>query len=150
MVRLPRYVVLYDGACRFCTAQARSLARFDGDRRLALVDLNAPEARGRYPQIRMEDAQRWMHLVGPDGRTWRGADAVRQLLLLLPPGRPLGALLYLPGVMRLARPLYDWFARNRYRFGRFTADECESGACAVHLGLGAGRANAWADRTVES
>jgi predicted DCC family thiol-disulfide oxidoreductase YuxK len=135
MSLLPSYILLYDGACRICTAQARDIARYDTDHRIGLLDLNAPAARERYPQISPTDAQRWMHIVGPDGRIWRGADAVRLALLLLPLGRALGALLYLPGVMRIARPLYDWFARNRYRFGGYSAGACAGGACAVRRGL---------------
>ena len=129
------YILLYDGACRICTAQAYAIARYDADRRIALLDLNSPAAHEGYPQISPEDAQRWLHIVGPDGRVWRGAEAVRLALLLLPIGRPFGALLYLPGAMRLARPLYDWFARNRYRFGGYTVADCDSGACAIHFGL---------------
>jgi predicted DCC family thiol-disulfide oxidoreductase YuxK len=132
---LPTYTLLYDDACRICTAQARGLIRYDIDHRIALLAIGSPAAHARYPQIAPKAAQRWMHIVGPDGRIWRGADAVRQALLLLPIGRALGALLYLPGAMLLAHPLYDWFARNRYRFGDVTADACDGDACAVHLGL---------------
>ena len=134
MISLPPYTLLYDGACRICTAQAHSLARYDTQHRLLLLDLNTRDAYERYPQITREDAQRWMHVIEPDGRIWRGADALRLVLLLLPLGRVLGALMYLPGVIWLARPLYNWFARNRYRFGGFSADACAGGACAVRLG----------------
>jgi predicted DCC family thiol-disulfide oxidoreductase YuxK len=134
MDALPPYMLLYDGDCRICTAQARLLLRYDSEQRIALLPLASPVAQARYPQIRPEDAQRWMHIVGPDGRIWRGADAVRLTLLLLPLGRVLGALLYLPGAMRLARPLYDWFARNRYRFGGYTTARCDGESCAIHLG----------------
>jgi predicted DCC family thiol-disulfide oxidoreductase YuxK len=135
MHTLPTYTLLYDDMCQICTAQARGLVRYDTDHRIALLAIGSPAAQARYPQIAPQDAQRWMHIVGPDGHIWRGADAVRQALLLLPLGRALGALLYLPGAMRLAHPLYDWFARNRYRFGGVTADACDGDACAVHLGL---------------
>jgi predicted DCC family thiol-disulfide oxidoreductase YuxK len=135
---LPTYTLLYDGACRICAAQAHGLLRYDTERRIALLAIDDPAARERNPQIAPEDAQRWIHIVGPDGRIWRGADALRVTLLLLPPGRVLGALMYLPGVMRVARPLYDWFARNRYRFSRYAAADCAGGACAVHLRSDAG------------
>jgi predicted DCC family thiol-disulfide oxidoreductase YuxK len=134
MGELPTYTLLYDGACRICTAQAHALLRYDSDQRIALLALGSVAAHARYPQIAPEDAQRWMHIAGPDGRIWRGADAVRLALLLLPLGRALGALLYLPGAMRIARPFYDWFARNRYRFGGYTTASCDGDACAIHLG----------------
>jgi predicted DCC family thiol-disulfide oxidoreductase YuxK len=134
MDTLPIYTLLYDGDCRICTAQARGLLRYDSDNRFALLALGSSAAHARYPQITPEDAQRWMHIVGPDGQIWRGADALRLVLLLLPLGRVFGALLYLPGALRLARPLYDWFARNRYRFGGYTTMDCAGDACAIHLG----------------
>jgi len=68
-------------------------------------------------------------------RIWRGADAMRQVLLLLPLGRPLGALMYLPGAMLAARLFYNWFAHNRYRFNQNKSYTCGSGACAIHMGL---------------
>src|SRR5213592_1398565 len=110
MPALPTYTLLYDGTCQICTAQAHGLLRYNTERRIALLAIDDPAARERHPQIAPADAQRWIHIVGPDGRIWRGADALRVTLLLLPPGRVLGALMYLPGVMRVARPLYDWFA----------------------------------------
>jgi predicted DCC family thiol-disulfide oxidoreductase YuxK len=134
MDTLPTYTLLYDSACRICTAQARAVLRYDSDQRIALLALGSPAARALYPQIAPEDAQRWMHIVGVDGRIWRGAEAVRLALLLLPLGRVLGALLYLPGSMRLACQLYDWFAHNRYRFGGYTTASCNGDACAIHLG----------------
>ena len=134
MDALPTYTLLYDSDCRICTAQARRLLHYDSDDRIALLPIGSSAARTRYPQIAAEDAQRWMHMVGPSGRIWRGADAVRLVLLLLPLGRVLGALLYLPGAMRVARPLYDWFARNRYRFGGYTTASCDGDSCAIHLG----------------
>ena len=135
MVILPAYTLLYDGACRICTAQAHGLFRYDVDHRIVLQDIGDPAVRKCYPQILPEDTQRWLHIVGPGGHIWRGADAARQILLLLPLGRPLGALMYLPGVMLVARPLYNWFARNRYRFGQYNTDTCADGACTVRLGL---------------
>jgi predicted DCC family thiol-disulfide oxidoreductase YuxK len=134
MKALPSYILLYDSDCRICTAQAHGLLHYDVDDRIDLLPLNSSAAQSRYPQIAPEDAQRWMHIVGPGGRIWRGADAVRLALMLLPLGRVLGALLYLPGAMRLARPLYDWFARNRYRFGGHSAASCDGDTCAIHLG----------------
>ena len=135
MIALPTYTLLYDGACHICTAQAHGLIRYDIDRRIALLDIGDVLVFERYPHISPEDARRWLHVVGPDMRIWRGADAMRQVLLLLPFGRPLGALMYLPGVMLAARPFYNWFARNRYRFSRYSLKRCVGSACAIHLGL---------------
>jgi predicted DCC family thiol-disulfide oxidoreductase YuxK len=141
MDALPIYTLLYDDTCRICTAQAHGLLRYDLDHRITLLALGSRIAHTSYPQITPEDAQRWIHIVEPGGQIWRGADAVRLVLLLLPLGRALGALLYLPGAMRVARLLYDWFARNRYRLGGYTATNCDGDSCAIHARR-IGRSNA--------
>ncbi|NJP05494.1 MAG: DUF393 domain-containing protein [Chloroflexaceae bacterium] len=126
----PTYSMLYDGACQFCTNQANTVQQLDREQRVTLLDINSAEAAERFPQISRADAQRAMYLVAPDGTLYRGAEAVRQLLLLLPWLRGAGALMYLPGAMLLAHPLYDWVARHRYLLGG-RIDSCEDGACAV-------------------
>lgn len=123
-----RFTMLYDGSCRICTSQAHTVAAYNDDGLIELLDLNAPEAQARFPQVTPTAAQRELHLVAPDGSMHRGADAVREILLRLPALRGLGELLHLPGVMSLARPLYALIAENRYRIGG-RAERCEDGTC---------------------
>ena len=56
-----------------------------------------------------------MHLVlpPPDGRVLSGADAVPELLGLLPGKRWLAWGFRVPGVAPVARRLYAWIARRR-------------------------------------
>jgi len=56
-----------------------------------------------------------VHLVGPDGRVYAGAAAVRPLLGLLPGGRLAAAPLAAPGAGRVAQAVYRWVARHRRR-----------------------------------
>ena len=122
------YTMLYDGNCRICTRQADAVAAYNDEGLIEILDLNSPAARARFPQVTPEAAQRELHLVAPDGALHRGAEAVRETLLRLPSLRGLGELLRVPGAMSVARPLYAWVARNRYRFGR-TGEPCEGGSC---------------------
>jgi predicted DCC family thiol-disulfide oxidoreductase YuxK len=122
------YTLLYDAACPICSGQARNVRQFDRKRRIELLDINSSEARQRFPRIGPEDAQREMYLAAPGGKLYRGVEAVRQTLLLLPGARGLGALMYLPGAMALAKPLYRWVARNRYRLSGREKEACE-GTC---------------------
>jgi predicted DCC family thiol-disulfide oxidoreductase YuxK len=123
-----RYTMLYDGNCRICTGQAETVAAFNDDGLIEILDLNSPEVRARFPQVTPDAAQRELHLVAPDGSLFRGAEAVRETLLRLPSLRGLGELMRVPGAMSLARPLYAWVAANRYLFGR-TGDSCDDGSC---------------------
>lgn len=123
-----RYIMLYDGNCRFCTRQAELVAGYNDDGMIEVVDMNTPEARARFPQVTPEAAQRELHLVGPDGALYRGAEAVRETLLRLPNLRGLGELMRLPGALTVARPVYAWVARNRYLLGGRT-ETCDDGTC---------------------
>jgi len=125
------YVLLFDGNCRICTSQAHLIADYDRNKRVELLDVNGIIARTRFPQITPQDAQRELHLAAPDGELYRGAEAVRQTLLLLPGFFGwLGRLMHFPGAMLLARPVYAWIARNRYRLGGRTT--CEGDVCNTH------------------
>ncbi|HEV2132443.1 MAG TPA: DCC1-like thiol-disulfide oxidoreductase family protein, partial [Longimicrobiaceae bacterium] len=58
-----------------------------------------------------------VQLIGPGGRTWQGADAIEQLLKILPRGRLIGWVFRVPLMGGLIDRFYRWFARNRYRLG---------------------------------
>ena len=130
-------VVLYDGACVFCTAQAERVKRISGGR-IAVRPLQ--EALRDVPWVDPDRAIQALHLVDRDGRSYAGAAAIVRLLRLT---RPLLGLLvlpyHLPGVRWLAERAYAFVASRRYAIaGRTDAadDGCASGACGVP----------WADR----
>ncbi len=127
--RKPQYTLLYDGKCNICTSQSRLAASYDDGGRLELLDINSEEAQQRFPQITPEAAQRELHLAAPDGALYRGVEAVREALLLLPTLRAFGEVLRLPGAVDLARPIYEWVSRNRYWLGGRNDAACENGTC---------------------
>jgi predicted DCC family thiol-disulfide oxidoreductase YuxK len=124
-----KYVLIYDGLCRFCTAGARRFVRWMGRVDVELLDLQRPGALERFPGLTHDDCMRAMQLVTPDGRVFRGAEAVARALATR---RFLGAaayLYYVPGLRRLLDWLYARVAANRYRL----MGTCEGGTCALHL-----------------
>ncbi len=121
------YTMLYDGNCRMCRQQAEWVAMYDEQRQIELLDANSTAARERFPQISHEEAMGQLHVVGPDGTIYRGAEAVRELLLRLPALRGLGELMSLPGALTVAEPIYNFIARNRYLFGGNPV--CDDGSC---------------------
>ncbi|WP_298403091.1 thiol-disulfide oxidoreductase DCC family protein [uncultured Chloroflexus sp.] len=121
------YTMLYDGNCRMCRQQAKWVAMYDEQRQIELLDANSTAARERFPQISHEEAMGQLHVVGPDGTIYRGAEAVRELLLRLPALRGLGELMSLPGALTVAGPIYNFIARNRYLFGGNPV--CDDGSC---------------------
>lgn len=109
-----RPTLVYDGDCSFCRRSVELLRRWDREHRIALVPFQdqASVAAFRIPLPALAAA---MHLVlpPPDGRVLAGADAVPELLRLLPGKRWLAWGFRIPGVMPLARRLYAWIARRR-------------------------------------
>jgi predicted DCC family thiol-disulfide oxidoreductase YuxK len=123
-------VVLYDGACVFCTAQAERVKRISGGR-IAVRPLQ--EALADVPWVDPDEAIQALHLVDLDGRSYAGAAAVVRLLRLTRP--VLGVLVlpyHLPGVRWLAERAYAFVANRRYAIaGRTDPDACATGACGV-------------------
>jgi predicted DCC family thiol-disulfide oxidoreductase YuxK len=130
-----RYVLIYDGLCRFCTAGAHRFVRWMGRVDVELLDFQRPGALDRFPGLTHDDCIRAMQLVTPGGRVFRGAEAVARALATR---RFVGAAAYayyVPGLRQLLDWLYARVAANRYRLmGKaVAAGECEGGTCASHL-----------------
>jgi predicted DCC family thiol-disulfide oxidoreductase YuxK len=127
-----RAVLIFDGQCRFCSANVRVLRALDRGGRLAFLSLHDRRVAERYPDLSHDQLMQRMYLVDGAGERYSGAAAFRRLTRLLPWLWPLAPLLHLPFSLPLWSWLYDLVARNRYRFGRI--EECDNGACAVHFG----------------
>ena len=119
--------LLYDGTCRFCTAQAARLRKF-GRGRVDVESAYAPGVRERFPMVPQEGVMGEIKLVDADGRVLGGAAAIFRTVEI--GGGPLGLL---ARVYRLwpVRPIadagYRLIARNRYRI----AGKCENGSCDI-------------------
>ncbi len=124
-------VLLYDGHCRLCIAGARRLAGWGGPGAIELADFQDPGVLERFPDLTHGQCMQAMHLVEPQGRVFRAAEAV--VAVLLTRGRLFAwaRLYYLPGLRTLVDRAYEWVARNRYRLmGRA---ECAHADCALHF-----------------
>jgi predicted DCC family thiol-disulfide oxidoreductase YuxK len=121
--------VLYDGRCGLCRASANRLKRMDHGAGVELLDLHDPSAAARFPQVNREEAMRWMQAVDPRGRVYSGVDAWARIGLTLPGWKLIAWILLVPGIHFIARKIYEWIARNRYRWNK---EECADGTCALH------------------
>jgi len=106
-------IVIYDGDCSFCVAQAGKLrALTAGNVRLEPLQSH-DEATTGIPRERL---QREITFIRADGQVFGGADA---LVRLVSAGRAWQAwalrLYGLPGIRPLAARLYRLVARNRRR-----------------------------------
>ena len=127
-------VVLYDGACRLCTSQAKNLAKLSKGKvasRALQTELK------NFPHVSEAEALKEIKLIDEKGYVYGGAEAIVKLINY---GQPiLGKLLYpyyIPGLRQLANISYAWVARNRYRlFGKVPEEACDDGACSIHYNL---------------
>jgi predicted DCC family thiol-disulfide oxidoreductase YuxK len=123
-------VVIYDGHCRFCTAQVQRLASWDGQARLAFLSLHDPRTAQLCPDLTPEQLMEQLYVVTSGGQRFGGAAALRYLSRRLPRLWPLAPLMHIPFSLPLWQTLYRVVARYRYRWGRTEA--CETGSCNVH------------------
>ncbi len=130
-----RYVVLYDGLCRFCLAGFRRLLRLAQPGVIEGVDFQAPGALDRFPGVTHAACMQRMHLVTPDGRVYGGFEAAVRAVATRPVIGWLSYAYYLPGLCQVCDLLYAMIAARRYRILGKTvaAGECEGGTCAVHF-----------------
>lgn len=108
--------IFYDAACETCIRGQRLTGRWFESRGFAWLPLQSQGAAARLGVSELAFEIR-MHLLLPDGRVFINADALGVLCRSVWWLWPVGALLLVPGFRELGRMLYDWFARNRHRFG---------------------------------
>lgn len=127
-------IVIYDGHCKFCTAQVRNLQRF-GKGRLAFLSLHDPEVAKRFPDLTYDMLMDQMYVVDPQGNRYGGAAAFRYLTTRLPWLYLLAPVLHIPFTLPLWQWGYRQVAKRRYLMGKTAdpADACDDGACAVHF-----------------
>jgi predicted DCC family thiol-disulfide oxidoreductase YuxK len=117
--------VLYDGHCVLCTRSKEKLERWQTAPALRFLPLESPEARALVPEMDEERYLGAMHVID-GGRVFSAHEGWYRLMKLGP--LPL-SLLAAATPAFIARPVYGWVARNRYRwFGKV----CEGSSCRAH------------------
>jgi predicted DCC family thiol-disulfide oxidoreductase YuxK len=131
---LTAYVVLYDGHCKFCTAQSKNLAALARQGAVRLVDFQQPGVLAQFPGVSYEACMQAMHLITPGGRVYRGFEAAVQAVATRPVVGWLAHGYYLPGIRQVCDWVYTLVAAHRYRLmGKaVAAGECDGGTCSLH------------------
>jgi predicted DCC family thiol-disulfide oxidoreductase YuxK len=107
-------LLIFDGDCGFCTTSARFATRWvDRRRRYAVApwqDLDLAQW-----GLTEADCIAAAQFVRPDGTVASGHRAIAEGLRRAAPGwRPLGLLITVPGIDRVAGRIYAWVADHRY------------------------------------
>jgi predicted DCC family thiol-disulfide oxidoreductase YuxK len=116
-------VVIYDGTCGICAGNLKWLYRLDWFKKFDAMPYQAAELLRMFPHLKLEECEKTMHLVFPDGTTYTGSDAFRKIFLRMPVTFLAGVLISIPPLPWALRKLYPIVARNRYRIG---------GTCEIH------------------
>jgi predicted DCC family thiol-disulfide oxidoreductase YuxK len=110
-----RPCLVWDGDCGFCRRSAQHLRLLVGES----VDFEPYQtAHVRFPAIPLEAFREAVHLVEPDGRTSRGAEAIFRTLAHGNSALPLDAYRRLPGFAALSDWGYRLVASHRPFFSR--------------------------------
>lgn len=110
-------VMIYDGDCGFCK---RWIDRWQRLTRGRVNYIAIKDARELCPEISEAELKRAVHLVEPDGRVYRGAEAVFQALSYAPAGGLLTWPARLPGLLPFAERAYAFVAQRRMGLSRVT------------------------------
>jgi len=117
--------ILYDATCVLCTRSKERLDRWRTAPSFRFLPLQSPEARALVPGLDEKTYLGAMHAV-EDGRIFSGHEGWFRIMRFAPLPLALAAAV-IPGA--LAKPVYGWIGRNRYRwFGKV----CVEGTCRVH------------------
>src|ERR1700674_5589442 len=114
-----KLAILIDGACDMCRTGAEAVRHYDESKVIEIFDLQNPAHRERFPQFRLEELLEELHAVDDQGRVYRGARAINEVLRRQ--SGPTGGLAYLwclPGFPRLADWQYKRMAATRYERDR--------------------------------
>lgn len=126
-------VMIYDGECRFCTAGAKRIAKWDRGGRVAFLSLHDPEVYTRYPDLTHDQLMKEMFIVDRQGNRHAGASAFRYLTRRLPRLWPLAPLMHLPFSLPLWKWGYRQVAKRRYKIAGKSGHGCDGDACSIHF-----------------
>ena len=124
-VDAPPMTVVYDGTCRLCVGSKKRLERWTSP--FTFVPVQSPEAKALLPGKSEEDLLGQMHVL-EEGKVYGGAEGWMRIMRRAPLWTSWIAWVT---PLFLARPIYRWIARNRYKWFGKTC-EGEGGTCAVH------------------
>lgn len=106
-----RPVLIFDGDCGICREYVNFWHELTGD---SVVYYPYQEKAGEYPQIPLEDFERSIQLIEPDGTVYDGAGATFRLYRGLPPySLWLSLYQYLPGFRFITELGYRFFSTHR-------------------------------------
>ena len=110
-----KLAILYDGSCELCRASLDGIRQFDNSGKMEPLDLHVDEVRAQFPELKLENLLEELHAVDENGRVYRGARAINEILRRQRGLKGyLAYLWYIPGYAWVADRQYKRIAASRY------------------------------------
>ena len=113
-----QWYLIYDDYCDICNLGVEKVIKLDKAKLIKLVPLSNPQVPPNIKLPTKEEMQKQMYLISPDGVTFKGADALAQILTIFPVSKLLGMIVSFPLFRPLARLIYAIVAKNRMKLSK--------------------------------
>ena len=114
--RLIANTLIYDRHCDLCRWTQRIISKWDRSGCIHYLGFQDPLFHEWFPAVDPNEPPKAMLFIDRNQKVWEGSEAARRMLYCLPGGAPLSVLMLLPGAPWVANKIYEWIAKNRYRF----------------------------------
>lgn len=128
-----KFIIIYDGACGFCTARSKQLSRLAPGGKAERRSYHDEGALADLPGLSPDLCRGAVRVVTPQGVVFGGAEAVAQLVAGRKGLGQFAYTYYLPGIRQVCDTAYSIVARNRHRISRWTGSKvsCQTGSGAA-------------------
>jgi predicted DCC family thiol-disulfide oxidoreductase YuxK len=123
-----KIIALYDENCSLCQETKRIFTSLDVWKKVNWISLQEYEKLDSTLTFNHKELRQELHIILPNQKVLRGYDAVRKLLFISPYTCVAGSILYFPFLRILGQPVYQWVAKNRYKFLK---RKCNDGSCSL-------------------
>ncbi|MFZ4450737.1 thiol-disulfide oxidoreductase DCC family protein [Salibacterium aidingense] len=121
-------MVFYDKSCGLCRQSKQQLENWDPNGLITWRAIQDPDILTDYPFLKERNVQKAMHLLEQETYLYTGFAAVKRIMQLLPAGKWIRPLFYLPGSDWAGDKIYKAVAKNRHKFSKNT---CETDSCGI-------------------
>ncbi|MGE0268400.1 MAG: DCC1-like thiol-disulfide oxidoreductase family protein [Candidatus Omnitrophota bacterium] len=109
--------IIYDGNCGFCKASIKRIEIMDIFEKYLYTNFRQCEDLSQlHPALTKDDCERQIILIDTLNSLHGGFDVFRKICFSLPMMAPLFFVFYFPGMGFIGPVVYQWVARNRFRF----------------------------------
>jgi predicted DCC family thiol-disulfide oxidoreductase YuxK len=117
-----QWYLIYDDNCEVCNIGVARIRKLDKAGLIKLVPLSNPQVPSQIRLPSNEAMQKHMHLISPDGVTFKGADAVAEMLKIFPESKLVARIASFLPFRPIARLIYSIIAKNRMQISKLFSD----------------------------